>query len=347
MRQKRLKWEEGPAVYHCISRVVAGAFLFDEAAKTRWCAMLHQIAAFSGVEVLAFCVMSNHFHVLVRIIPLDRDVGLERSELLSRYRRYYALGVGADYPSPAALEAMFEHAPGEAARWKRRLEGRMGDLSEFMKTLKQRFTTWFNATHRRFGTLWAERFKSLLVEDSSAALMTVAAYIELNPVRAGLASNPTDYLWSSCRQRMAEGRKGTESAPVPSGARISGFSVPFSFLEYEKLLRWKSSSASLIQSPESESPDLADANAGDEGNAEQTTDSPKARIPATFLLQKQHRLFSRGIILGSPGFVEAAKEKYRGTSVTPKLHKRGRTTPLIEVNEESFLTVLQTGNRKR
>ena len=41
---------------------------------------------------------------------------------------------------------------------------RMGDVSEFMKSVKQRFGIWFNKTHGRYGTLWADRFKSVLVE---------------------------------------------------------------------------------------------------------------------------------------------------------------------------------------
>ncbi len=55
-----------------------------------------------------------------------------------------------------------------------------------MKELKQRFSRWYNRQTGRFGTLWAERFKSVLVEDHPANVETLAAYIDLNPVRAGL-----------------------------------------------------------------------------------------------------------------------------------------------------------------
>jgi len=70
---------------------------------------------------------------------------------------------------------------------------RMGDVSAFMKEFKQRFSRWYNKVTGRFGTLWAERFTSLVVEDSATALRTVAAYIDLNPVRAGLVQDPKDY----------------------------------------------------------------------------------------------------------------------------------------------------------
>jgi hypothetical protein len=72
----------------------------------------------------------------------------------------------------------------------------MYDLSEFMKGVKQRFTQWYNREHGRTGTLWEGRFKSVLVEGGFAARV-VAAYIDLNPVRAGMVSRPEDYRWSS------------------------------------------------------------------------------------------------------------------------------------------------------
>jgi putative transposase len=62
---------------------------------------------------------------------------------------------------------------------------RMHDLSEFMKTLLQRFTRWHSRRKGRRGNLWEETFKSVVVEDGLAS-KTMAAYIDLNPVRAGM-----------------------------------------------------------------------------------------------------------------------------------------------------------------
>ena len=84
---------------------------------------------------------------------------------------------------------------------------RMHDLSEFMKTLLQRFTRWFNRTHERSGTLWKERYKSVIVE-SGVAARTMAAYIDLNPVRAGMVKDPAEYRWSSYGEAMGGGAKG-------------------------------------------------------------------------------------------------------------------------------------------
>ena len=114
-------------------------------------------------------------------------------------RRYAVL-----YPEPTPYQAMtvkylraiLKQGGEEAVLWRKRLLARMHDVSEFMKTLKQRFTIWFNHTHDRYGTLWAERFKSTVVEGREAALRVTAAYIDLNPVRAGIVEDPKDYRWS-------------------------------------------------------------------------------------------------------------------------------------------------------
>jgi hypothetical protein len=84
----------------------------------------------------------------------------------------------------------------------------MGDVSQFMKLVKQRFSIWYNKTHQRFGTLWAERFKSVLVEVAAQALSATAAYIDLNGVRAGLVMDPKDYRFCGYAEAVA----GSESA---------------------------------------------------------------------------------------------------------------------------------------
>ena len=86
---------------------------------------------------------------------------------------------------------------------RQKLWSQMLDLSQFMKLLKQRFSQWFNRVHDREGTLWEGRFRSTLVEGNSPALATVAAYIDLNPVRAGLVDDPKDYRWCGYAEAVA------------------------------------------------------------------------------------------------------------------------------------------------
>jgi len=82
---------------------------------------------------------------------------------------------------------------------------RMHDLSEFMRGLLQRYTRWFNKNHGLRGTLWEDRFHSVIVESGLAA-KTMAAYIDLNPVRAGMVEDPADYRWSSYGEAVGGGR---------------------------------------------------------------------------------------------------------------------------------------------
>ena len=84
---------------------------------------------------------------------------------------------------------------------------RMHDLSQFMKSFMQRYTQWHNGRHRRKGRLWEDRFKSVIVESGIAA-RTMAAYIDLNPVRAGMVADPAGYRWSSYGEAVGGGTKG-------------------------------------------------------------------------------------------------------------------------------------------
>ena len=91
----------------------------------------------------------------------------------------------------------------------------MHDLSEFMKTLKQRFSIWYNRHHGgRLGTLWMDRFKSVLVQGEGNPLQTIAAYIDLNPVRAGLVEDPKDYRWCGYAEAVAGSKKAQRGLEV-------------------------------------------------------------------------------------------------------------------------------------
>ncbi len=72
-----------------------------------------------------------------------------------------------------------------------------------MKLVKQRFTIWFNKSHHRYGTLWAERFKSVLIESRARVLRMIAAYIDLNCVRAGLVRDPKEYRFCGYAEAVA------------------------------------------------------------------------------------------------------------------------------------------------
>jgi len=193
MRKLRIIGKPG-SKYHVISRFVDRQFATGTVQEKKiFHHMMVTQAAFAGVEILTYCIMGNHFHLLVRVPERPQEI-MEQDiirrvryiwkkhrveALINRFERMRTISVEGD----ALVERELE-----------RFRRRMFDLSEFVKDLKQRYSSWYNFTHSRKGTLFEERFKSVLVEDGHALRM-MAAYIDLNPVRAGIVEDPVDYEW--------------------------------------------------------------------------------------------------------------------------------------------------------
>ena len=216
---RRARWLAGwkdsarkPVIYHCISRVVDRRYVFGERECEAFRMFLRMYEKFSGCRVLSYCIMSNHFHLLLEVPPMA-DGGLSDVELLQRlgglYSEVVVAGVAAELTEARKSTIGGDDAAREArvAAIHARFTYRMHDLSEFMKGLLIRFTRWFNRVHSRSGTLWEERFKSVIVK-SGVAARTMAAYIDLNPVRAGMVKDPADYRWSSYGEAVGGGKKG-------------------------------------------------------------------------------------------------------------------------------------------
>jgi REP element-mobilizing transposase RayT len=169
-------------------------FVFGDQEKSLFLKLMRFYERFCQVRVTAYCLMSNHFHLLVEV-PARPQVPPAEAWLLEHVERCYG------QPTASLLQENLRQTraqAGDAAAEKLRHSwlARLWDISAFMKTLKQRFTQQYNKKHARRGTLWEDRFRSVLVE-SGSALATMAAYIDLNPVRAGLVKDPTRYRWCS------------------------------------------------------------------------------------------------------------------------------------------------------
>ena len=191
MRRPRVK-VAGDGFYHVVSRIGGKRFLIDEKEKAILLGMIRGAAAFSGVELYTFAVMSNHFHLLVRV-PRRKDVS--DKELERRMLAWYGPGKFA-----AILEKWEKWTKkGQQMRVadeRERLRARMYDLSQFCKTFKEAYTQDYNRRHENTGTIWEGRFKSILLEGSFRALMTVAGYVHLNPVRAAMVERPEESRWT-------------------------------------------------------------------------------------------------------------------------------------------------------
>ena len=219
MRQGRLKFPADRPVghYHCISRIVDRRFIFEEAEKEEFVRLMREYEAFCQVRVLTFCVMSNHYHILLEV-PKRPDLLPTAEQVMEMLK---GLGYEEEFKSTKEQIEMFRTAKDTEGE-KRLLERffrQMWDVSWFNRFLKQRFSAWYNHRTGRKGTLWEEWFKSVLVDGCGEALMTMAAYIDLNPVRAGLTEDPKDYRWCGYGEAVAGRRLAKEGFKHLVGAR--------------------------------------------------------------------------------------------------------------------------------
>jgi putative transposase len=323
MRFPRVK-AEGQGFYHCVSRVVEGRFIFQTTGHgspeaERFVLLMRRLEAFTGVRVLTYTLMSNHFHLLCEV---PRAQALSEPELLERIQAGYGRA------RRQALDqelARLRQAPDGAEQIQRLLQPyqrRLFDLSIFIKELKGRFAQWFNRRHRRYGVLWAERFKSVLIEGGEA-LAAVAAYIELNPVRAGLCADPKDYRYCGYAEALAKG-----CSLARQGIRIVlGHSETTSWQEvsrqYRKYLFVQGSVRTDSRQP-----------AFDLATAQAVVDQQDGQLSLPERLRCRIRYFTDGVILGSQSFVEShffrLKQKlgYRRRRPATRLTTLGCAEPL-------------------
>ena len=292
MRLARLKAppDAPTAYYHCISRVVDRRFIFGPEEKERFVKLMRLYEAFCGVHVLTYVVMSNHFHILVEV-PKCPDQPLSFEETLARVETLH----GALYATN--LRDLLVTMTQQDA--KTHLDGyrrRMYDVSWFIRMIKQRFSQWYNARTDRVGTLWEQRFKSILVEGAGQVLAAMAAYIDLNPVRVGVCLDPTDYRWCGYAEAVA----GDSRARAGIGLVMKG-------LEKRK---W----AGVLEGYRVWLFGQADAVRGHGGVTPERVEEvvrAKGTLPVTEYLRCRVRYFVDGTVLGSKAFVESVFESQR------------------------------------
>ena len=317
------------ACYHIMSRTAGGERLLGNLEKEALRRLMWRLARFSGLEIRTYAVMENHFHILARVPSRDQFVlrfsgegGEERlfEHLHLLYSKKYIATLRAEL-ADLRKRGMAREADDLIAGYLRRF----CNLPLFVKELKERFSRWYNRHRDRRGTLWMERFKSVLVEDGEA-LRTMAAYIDLNPVRAGIARDPKDYRWCGYGEAMGGGKAARLglSHVVGHGARGE--------LAWEVPAVAKGMSAAEIyrcwlfeDRKSSESP-IADGLAHSGGNPAtrkvakagfgkeqtETTRHRKGKLSRLTLLRCRVRYFSDGLVLGSEAFVEGVFAQHRG-----------------------------------
>ena len=311
MRQARMLVPAGvEGVYHVVSRVVDRRMAFGDEEKRHFVKLMKAYAGFSGIPVVAWCVMSNHFHMLVAVPEqgeLAEATVLKRMAMIYTPAQMAEIQVRLDaHPTPEGRRGVL-----------RPYVLRMGNLAAFMKALKQRFTQWFNRKHERKGTLWEDRYHSTIVEYQgyskavvgtsreaaevrSHAARIVAAYIDLNPIRAGMVEDPKDYAWSSYGAAV----RGDEEA-------VSGLRALWGGSKAEALATHRMFIFEEGGEEKSDDGKPQDARTG-EAKARMGIDARRVwaerqrggRLPLAVLLRLRVRYLTAGAILGSKEFVE-------------------------------------------
>ncbi len=316
-------WKDSPdtpVLYHVISRVVDRRLIFQRDEKEHFRKLMRMHEAFSGCRVLAYCIMGNHFHMLLEVPP-GPEAGLSAGSLDPEL---FAGRLSGIYEPARVAEilkqlndALNATDGSEASRIRVTEEiagpylARMHDLSEFMNGVLKRFTRWFNRRNARTGTLWEERFKSVIVENGVPA-RTVAAYIDLNPVRAGMVRDPADYRWSGYGEAVGAGGRSVAGRSARGGlvrallcssgvrddpARWSEVSARYRFLLRQAIER-KGKPVNVRQG------NVTGATPGPSATDTEHTDF-STEMGFAGMLMKRMRYFTAGVIIGSRECVES------------------------------------------
>ncbi len=216
-------------VFHCISRCVRRTMLCGVDRRTRrdfshrkeWIReRLEFLAGAFGIEVLSFAVMSNHMHVVLRTRP-DVVRGWSDEEVALRWWRLCPGRRDEDGrpsdPTEPELHQLLNDTVGMAERRRR-----LSSVSWFLKLLTERIAKRGNLEEKVTGHFWEGRAKiqPLLDETAIAACM---AYVDLNPIRAGVASTPEASDYTSVQARILD-RSDAMGAVSPCAASVNSVS---------------------------------------------------------------------------------------------------------------------------
>lgn len=226
-------------IYHVHSRCVRRAWLCGRDAVTgrnfdhrrAWIERrIHWLASIFPVSICAYAVMSNHYHLVLRVSPSE-CTRWSAEEVIDRW---LTLCPGRRGPHQNRIREARKSELLGAPQQIRLLRARLGSLSWFMRFINEPLARISNREDDCTGRFWEGRFKSQLLLDQSA-LLACMAYVDLNPVRAGLARSPEQSAYTSIRFRLRFQSKDEEMAAMDGRALPID---PLTLREYTDILRW-------------------------------------------------------------------------------------------------------------
>ena len=252
-RHTQISLDDTP-YYHCVSRCVRRAFLCGEDRvlgisfehRRQWIVdKLFELTVIFAIDLCAYAVMSNHYHVVLHV-DRKQAQGWSRDEIIQRWHRlFHGNALSRRYARGDRLLAV-EHTLLErfVITWRLRLM----DISWLMRVLNESIARKANEEDGCKGRFWEGRFKSQALLDD-AALAACMAYVDLNPVRAGMADTPGQSEYTSIRRRIKKAiSTGLANHPHQQAPGLLPFigntrqnmptGLPFRLTEYLSLVDW-------------------------------------------------------------------------------------------------------------
>ena len=235
--------------YHCMARCVRRAFLCgkdefsgkDYEHRRQWVVdRLNELVAVFSIEICAYAVMSNHYHVVLHI---NREQGerWDTREVLQRWTQLFSghLLVQRFLANDSLGKAELQRVEEFAEEYRSRLL----DISWFMRCLNEHLAREANKEDGCKGRFWEGRYKSQALLDE-AALLTCMAYVDLNPIRAKMAKTPETSEHTSIKERAEQARgdaarkQPDQLKPLRSQGKNSDTAIPFTLGSYLELVDW-------------------------------------------------------------------------------------------------------------
>ncbi|MFT7042922.1 MAG: hypothetical protein ACI90G_001750 [Urechidicola sp.] len=234
--------------YHVCSRCVRRTFLCgvdeltgrDFSHRRQWIqARIFQLSKIFSISIYAYAVMSNHYHIVLRIDPL----GITDEEVADRWLQLCP--VESNGEREETLQAARRRAIISDKERLAELRTRLQSLSWFMRFINEPLARLANKEDNCTGRFWEGRFKSQILLDEASVLASMV-YVDLNPVRACIADDLADSDYTSVQHRLAHDREEEKVASIDGCGSDPPF-APISLADYVKLVRWTAKAQSIMR----------------------------------------------------------------------------------------------------